>query len=109
MSFLQVTQSAQTRMIDLIANRGKPTAGIRVSIKTRGCSGLAYKVEFADEIINSDEKIILNDLVLLIDSKAILFMIGSVMDYVDNKVQSGFIFQNPNQKGSCGCGESFYV
>lgn len=109
MSFLQVTQAAQSRMIDLITSRGKPTAGIRVSIKTRGCSGLAYKVEFADEIINTDEKIILNDLVLLIDSKAILFMIGSVMDYVDDKVQSGFVFQNPNQKGSCGCGESFYV
>ncbi len=109
MSFLQVTQAAQNRMTDLIASRGKPTAGIRVSIKTRGCSGLAYKVEFADEIINGDEKIILNNLLLLIDSKAILFMIGSIMDYVDDKVQSGFVFQNPNQKGSCGCGESFYV
>jgi iron-sulfur cluster assembly protein len=109
MALLQVSDAAQTRIRDLISSRGKPTAGIRVSIKTRGCSGLAYKVEFADEVINGDEKIILNDVVLLIDSKAILFMIGSVMDYVDDKVQSGFVFQNPNQKGSCGCGESFYV
>jgi iron-sulfur cluster assembly protein len=106
---LEVTQAAENRIAELIASRNKPTLGIRLGIKTRGCSGLAYKIEFADEIFKGDEKIVLNDLVLLIDSKAILFMIGSVMDYVDDKVQSGFVFTNPNQKGSCGCGESFYV
>ena len=106
---LQVTDAARERIWELISSRNKPTAGIRVGIKTRGCSGLAYKIEFADEIIKGDEKIILNDVMLLIDSKSILFMVGSVMDYVDDKVQSGFVFTNPNQKGSCGCGESFYV
>jgi iron-sulfur cluster assembly protein len=106
---LEVTDTAKERIRALISSRGKPTLGIRVGIKTRGCSGLAYKIEFADTPVQGDEKITLDDLNLFIDSKSILFMIGSVMDYVDDKVQSGFVFTNPNQKGSCGCGESFYV
>lgn len=106
---IQVTEKAYAHMMSLIESRAKKPLGVRLSVKTRGCSGLAYKIEFVDEILNTDEKIVLNDLLLLIDSKSILVIFGSVVDFVDEKTQSGFVFQNPNQKGQCGCGESFYV
>jgi iron-sulfur cluster assembly protein len=80
-----------------------------VGIKTRGCSGLSYYIEFADEKNPYDEIIQLDDVTVLIDPKAIMFVFGIVMDFETNDLESGFTFKNPNEKGRCGCGESFHV
>jgi iron-sulfur cluster assembly protein len=106
---IQVTQAAQTRIKALLAARGKPSAGVRLGVRTKGCSGLSYTIEYADDVSPFDEAVDLGDVKLLIDPKAVLFLIGTEMDYVEEKLKSGFTFRNPNEKGRCGCGESFHV
>src|SRR5262245_18841308 len=91
------------------AERGKATAGIRIGVRTKGCSGLSYTLEFADKQEPMDEVVDSEGVKLLIDPKASLFLIGTVMDYEEEKLKSGFVFRNPNEKGRCGCGESFHV
>ena len=78
-------------------------------MRNAGCSGLAYTLEFADRIDSFDEVVIDKDVTVLIDPKAVMFLIGSEMDFVEEKLTSGFTFNNPNEKGKCGCGESFHV
>jgi iron-sulfur cluster assembly protein len=116
---ITITESAKTRIFQLLEKRGKPSVGIRVGLKTAGCSGLSYTVEYADEISKYDEVIPLDDgsenaesgggRKLLIDPKASMFLFGTEMDYVVEKMKSGFTFTNPNEKGRCGCGKSFHV
>jgi iron-sulfur cluster assembly protein len=77
--------------------------------KSRGCSGLTYTLEYADEKGKFDEVVQAKGVTILIDPKASMFIIGTEMDYVEDKLQSGFTFRNPNEKGRCGCGESFHV
>lgn len=109
MSILTVTPAAVEQIKTLLNGRDKPSLGIRVGIKTRGCSGLSYYIEFADEKNPYDEVIQLEDVTVLIDPKAIMFVFGVVMDFETNDLESGFTFKNPNEKGRCGCGESFHV
>ena len=109
MSILTVTPAAVEQIKTLLKGRDKPSLGIRVGIKTRGCSGLSYYIEFADEKNPYDEIIQLDDVTVLIDPKAIMFVFGIVMDFETNDLESGFTFKNPNEKGRCGCGESFHV
>jgi iron-sulfur cluster assembly protein len=104
-----LTDAAANRVKAMLASRGKPSAGIRVSTRTKGCNGHSYTLEFADERNAQDEVVESHGVTILIDPKAILFVIGTEMDYVDEKLQSGFVFRNPNEKGRCGCGESFHV
>lgn len=106
---MTLTPAAVERVKQLLQSRGKPSAGIRVGVRTKGCSGLSYTLEFADERGPADEVVEQDGVVLLIDPKATLFVIGTEMDYVEEKLQSGFQFRNPNEKGRCGCGESFHV
>ena len=106
---LTITDSAFERVKALLAARGKPSVGIRISIRTKGCSGLSYSIEYADEKNPLDEVMELEGITILIDPKAILFILGTEMDYVEEKMQSGFVFRNPNEKGRCGCGKSFHV
>lgn len=106
---LSVTEAAADRIAQLISIRDKPTAGIRIAIRTKGCSGLSYTIEYADEIKQGDEVITLPDASIFIDPKAVLFIIGTEMDYEDGVLQKGFVFKNPNEKGRCGCGQSFTV
>lgn len=108
-AIITVTPNALNRVRFLLSKRGKPSAGIKVLIETGGCSGLKYKIEYADEINKYDEVINCNDVKIIIDPKAILHLIGSEMDYVEDEFKSGFVFANPNEKGSCGCGKSFYT
>ena len=105
---ITLTDAAANRVTQFIANRGKGV-GLRLGVRTTGCSGMAYTMEFVDQQGPHDE--IVNDrgVTVLIDPKAIMFLIGTVMDYVDGKLQAGFVFNNPNEKGRCGCGESFHV
>lgn len=117
---ITVSDAAKARITELMAQRDKPAAGIKVGIRTRGCSGLSYTIEYADAIEKYDEVVEVqrdgkgdgNDgdpIKILIDPKAIMFLIGTEMDFKDEKLQSGFVFVNPNEKGRCGCGESFHV
>lgn len=106
---ITISESAAEQVQNLIAQRGKPTEGIKVGIKTRGCSGLSYTIEYADEVGQYDEVVEEKGVKVLIDPKAIMFLIGTEMDYKEEKLQSGFTFVNPNEKGRCGCGESFHV
>ncbi len=106
---MMVTDAAVERIQALLARRGKPSVGIRVGVRSRGCSGLTYTLEYADEKGKFDEVVEAKGITILIDPKATMFIIGTEMDYVEDKMQSGFTFRNPNEKGRCGCGESFHV
>lgn len=106
---MTVTEAAAKRIQALLAQRGKPSAGIRVGVRARGCSGLTYTLEYADEKGKLDEVVQDKGVTILIDPKATMFILGTEMDYVEDKLQSGFTFRNPNEKGRCGCGESFHV
>ena len=106
---MTVTPAAAERVKALIEGRGKPTAGIRIGVRSKGCSGMSYTLEFADSQQPMDEVVDTQGVKLLIDPKASLFLIGTEMDYEEEKLKSGFVFKNPNEKGRCGCGESFHV
>jgi len=108
-SAITITSSATDRIRGLLAARGKPSVGVKIGVRTKGCSGLSYTVEYADEIGKFDEVVDAGEFKVLIDPKAIMFLIGTEMDYVEEKLKSGFTFKNPNEKGRCGCGESFHV
>jgi iron-sulfur cluster assembly protein len=106
---MKITEAAAARVRDLITQRGKPTAGVRIGVRTKGCSGLSYTLEYADEKGPMDEVVESQGITILVDPKATLFLIGTEMDYVEEKLKAGFVFKNPNEKGRCGCGESFHV
>ena len=106
---MSVTPAAAERAKALIDGRGKPTVGIRIGVRSKGCSGLSYTLEFAEKQEPLDEVIETQGIKLLIDAKASLFLIGTEMDYEEEKLKQGFVFKNPNEKGRCGCGESFHV
>ena len=109
MQAMTVTPAAAARIQALLSKRGKPSLGIRVGVRSRGCSGLTYTLEYADEKGKFDEVVEAEGVTILIDPKASMFIIGTEMDFVEDKLQSGFTFRNPNEKGRCGCGESFHV
>jgi iron-sulfur cluster assembly protein len=106
---MSLTDAAADRIRALLARRNRPAVGIRIGVRSRGCSGLTYTVEYADEKGKLDEVVQDKGVTVLIDPKASMFIIGTEMDYVEDKLQSGFTFTNPNEKGRCGCGESFHV
>jgi iron-sulfur cluster assembly protein len=108
-NIITLTESASDRVKYLLEQRGKVSLGIKVKVVSGGCSGLKYSIEYADEIGKFDEVIEDKGVKIIVDAKAVLHLIGSEMDYVEEKFKSGFIFNNPNQKGSCGCGESFHT
>ena len=109
MQTMTLTDAAANRVRELMEKRETPALGLRVGIRTGGCSGMAYTMEFAAEKAPLDEMVEDKGVTVLIDSQALMYLIGSEMDYVEDKMQSGFVFNNPNEKGRCGCGESFHV
>jgi len=106
---MSVTPAAVEQIKALIDKRGKATAGIRIGVRSKGCSGMSYTLEYADSPQAMDEVVEADGVKLLIDPKASLFLIGTEMDYAEEKLKTGFVFRNPNEKGRCGCGESFHV
>ena len=106
---MTLTVPAVERVKALLEKRGKPSFGVRIGVRTRGCSGLSYTLEYADQKTPGDELVEVDGMTLLIDPKASMFIFGTEMDFVEDKLQSGFVFRNPNEKGRCGCGESFHV
>lgn len=108
-NILHLTDAAVERVKALVAKSESPTAGLRISVSTQGCSGLSYKMEYAAEKSAHDDVVEDKGVTVFIDPAATLFLLGSELDYVEDRLQSGFVFKNPNEKGRCGCGESFFV
>ncbi|WP_375326333.1 HesB/IscA family protein [Candidatus Tisiphia endosymbiont of Nemotelus uliginosus] len=106
-NILTLTDRAVEQVKLLLAKPNKPVFGIRVGVKSGGCSGIIYHIEYAAEKNKFDEVVEVHGVKILIDPKALMYLIGSIMDYVEDKFKTGFAFTNPNQKGSCGCGKSF--
>ncbi len=106
---LTLTDAAAARVKEILAQRGGDAAGIRVGVRDAGCSGLTYTIDYAEEKGPHDEVIEDKGVTVLIDPKALMFLFGVEMDYVEEKLGSRFVFNNPNEKGRCGCGESFHV
>ncbi len=105
-AIMSVTDAAAARVRELTETAGKPVLGLRVGVKNGGCAGMAYTVEFADDTGPLDEVVEDKGVKLVVDPKALMFLLGTEMDYETSTVSSGFVFRNPNQVGSCGCGES---
>ncbi len=105
---MRLSDAAAERLHSLYA-RPNAKKFIRIAVKTKGCSGLAYDLSFVDEPGPGDEVVRDGDLTVLVDRKASLFLFGTVMDFKADKFSEGFTFINPNEKGRCGCGESFHV
>lgn len=106
-AIITITDAAANQVQALLGKREKESFGIRVGVKTGGCSGLSYTIEYADEKGKFDEVIEDKGVRVLIDPKAVMYLIGSEMDYREDQFKSGFTFENPNEKGKCGCGKSF--
>ncbi|MCK5902480.1 MAG: iron-sulfur cluster assembly protein IscA [Cocleimonas sp.] len=103
-----LTEVAAERVRSFLANRGKGV-GLRLGIKTHGCSGMAYVMEFADEVDEYDSVFKSHGVTLLVDPKSLVYLEGTEMDFTKEGLNEGFKFSNPNESGSCGCGESFTV
>jgi iron-sulfur cluster assembly protein len=106
---MSLTERAAEQVKILLDKRGKHSIGIRVGIKSGGCSGNKYYIEYADAHNSFDEVVKDKGVTVLIDPKALMYLIGTKMDYSESEFKSGFTFSNPNEKGSCGCGKSFSV
>ncbi len=106
---LTLTPSAQTRIAELMGKAPADAIGVKLSTPRRGCSGLAYSVDYVTTGSPMDERIDTPGGTLFVDGGSILYLIGSRMDWVEDDFAAGFVFANPNAKGACGCGESFTV
>ena len=106
---LNLTATAEARIANLMARAPAGAVGVKLSTPRRGCSGLAYSVDYVTEAKPFDERIDTPGGTLFVDGGSILYLVGSTMDWVEDDFTAGFVFANPNAKGACGCGESFTV
>ena len=106
---LNLTVGAEARIAELMARAPEGAIGVKLSTPRRGCSGLAYSVDYVSEAKAFDERIDTPGGTLFVDGGSILYLVGSKMDWVEDDFAAGFTFENPNAKGACGCGESFTV
>ena len=104
-----LTEAAEKRVADLMSRAPEGAIGVKLSTPRRGCSGLAYSVDYVSEANPMDEKIETPGGTFYVDGGSILYLIGSTMDWREDDFAAGFVFENPNAKGACGCGESFTV
>lgn len=105
---ITMTAAAADRVRTFLTNRGKGI-GLRVGVKTTGCSGLAYVLEFVDDLNEDDQVFEQDDLKVIVDGKSLVYIDGTELDFVKEGLNEGFQFRNPNVNGECGCGESFTV
>ena len=103
---LTLTEAAANRVKDIIAKADRPIAGVRVGVKNGGCAGMSYTMEYAEAARPGEDVVEDKGVKVLIDPKAILFLLGTEMDFKTTKLSSQFVFNNPNQTSACGCGES---
>ena len=106
---ITLTNNAINQIRKLVLSRKSKPLGIKLDIETKGCSELTYKLEYVDNPLEEDEVVDVEDIKIFVNPKASLFLIGTQMDYQEGELESGFKFTNPNEKGRCGCGESFHV
>ena len=106
---IQLTPAAEARIAELMARAPEGAIGVKLSTPRRGCSGLAYSVDYVTAEVPFDEKIETPGGNFYVDGGSVLYLIGSTMDWVEDDFAAGFVFENPNAKGACGCGESFTI
>ena len=106
---LSLTPAAVGRVRQLLDSRGDGAPGIRIGVRTAGCSGLTYTIDFVGEIKAGDEVIEADGVKVVVDPAAVMYLVGTEMDFVQDKLGAAFKFSNPNESGRCGCGESFTV
>jgi iron-sulfur cluster assembly accessory protein len=108
-SQITLTDAAIKRVKTLIEKSKNPVLGLRVGVTTMGCNGHSYVVEYAEEKRPLEDVVEQDGVTIFVDPLAMMYIFGSTMDYVEDKMQSSFVFDNPNETGRCGCGESFSV
>lgn len=106
---VSLTDAAAERIREIMADSEKPIAGVRVGVKNGGCAGMSYTMDYASEIKPTDDVVEDKGVAVIIDPRAVLFLLGTQMDYVTTKLSSQFVFNNPNQTSACGCGESVAI
>jgi iron-sulfur cluster assembly protein len=106
---MTLSDAAANRVKDIIARSEKPILGVRIGVKNGGCAGMSYTMEYAEAANPLDEVIEDKGVKVLVDPKAVLFLLGTEMDFQTTKLSSQFVFNNPNQTSACGCGESVAI
>ncbi|MFV0281452.1 MAG: Fe-S cluster assembly scaffold SufA [Rhodoblastus sp.] len=109
MNVISLTEAAASRVKEIVANSDRPLFGLRVGVKNGGCAGMSYTMEMAEAAAPGDEVVEDRGVRVLVDPKAVLFLLGTQMDFQTTKLSSGFVFNNPNQTSACGCGESVAI
>lgn len=109
-NILTFSDNAKTRLREIMSSSEyKNALGLRISVKSGGCAGMTYDMNYVEQLVDGDEKLEVEGVNVFIDPKAIMYLLGSEMDYKINKFTSSFIFNNPNETERCGCGESFKI
>jgi iron-sulfur cluster assembly protein len=106
LKIMDLTQAAADRILEIMDNADKPAIGVRVGVKNAGCAGMAYTLDYVTEPVAGDDHIFEREVHVYVEPKAVLFLLGTVMDFQTETLSAGFTFTNPNQTGACGCGES---
>ena len=106
---INVTDSAAEQIKTRLTEAGEGVIGLRVGIKAKGCSGMAYFMEYAKAQSPDDEVVEKSGIKVIVDPSSMIYLLGTTIDYVSNDMEEGFTFDNPNEKGTCGCGESFHA
>lgn len=106
LKIMSLTDAAVERINEIIEDSDKPVTGVRVGVKNAGCAGMAYTLSYVDAAPAGDDHVEQDGLHVYVEPKATLFLLGTVMDFEETDLKSGFTFKNPNQTGECGCGES---
>ncbi|MGD9509675.1 MAG: HesB/IscA family protein [Geminicoccaceae bacterium] len=106
---ISLTPAAASRVRELIATRGDGAIGLKLDVKPSGCSGFSYQLDFAREVGPGAEVVAVDDIKVVIEPRAMMYVLGTELDFVEDKLGAQFVFRNPNEKARCGCGESFSV
>jgi len=108
-AIIKLSDNAASRIKEIMANAEKDSIGVRVSVKTGGCAGMSYVMEYTKELNPNDEVIEDKGVKVFVDSAAVMYLLGTEMDYKIEELSSSFVFNNPNETERCGCGESFKI
>ena len=103
---MSLTDAAAERIREIIDDSDRPVVGVRVGVKNAGCAGMAYTLDYVTEPVKGDDHVSDKGLDVYVEPKATMFLLGTIMDFEETRMSSGFTFKNPNQTGACGCGES---
>ena len=108
-SIIKLSENAASKIKEIMSGAQKDTVGVRVSVKSGGCAGMSYVMEYAKEVNPNDELIEDKGVKVFVDSAAVMYLLGTEMDYKTEELSSSFVFNNPNETERCGCGESFKI